>query len=71
MQRHFMSRAGAVAVLVSRLDRLDQEFEKAEQAAERSANRSQRETLRRLILDVRAERVDAVATAGLEIVIKD
>lgn len=66
-----MSRAGAVAVLVSRLERLDQEYEKAEQDAERSANRSQRETLRRLILDVRAERVDAVATPGLEIVIKD
>jgi len=66
-----MSRAGAVAVLVARLEWLGRAYEKEEQASERRANSSQRETLRRLILDVRAARVDAFAAPGMEIIIKD
>jgi hypothetical protein len=71
MERHFMSRAGAVAVLVAQLEWLGRESEKQEQPSERRANSSQREALRRLILDVRAARVDAIATPKMEIVIKD
>lgn len=71
MERHFVSRAGAVGYLVAALDKLDRKPDEATTDGEKMNLRKQIDSLKRLVLEVRAGRVDAVGAPGLEIVIKD
>lgn len=71
MERHFMSRPGAVAHLVSICGQLDRK--KGDAATEGEVKKIQEriESLRQLILDVRAGRVHAFRSQGVEVLIKE
>jgi hypothetical protein len=71
MECHFMSRKGAIAILVASLERAGRQHKETGSPSERSTLEVQISALKQLILDVRARRVDAFARPGMEILIKD
>lgn len=66
-----MSRAGAVVYLIARCDKLVRQHDGAETDQEKKAMWEQIVSMRRLILDLRAGRVDAFDGYGLTVVVKD
>ena len=71
MERHFTSRGSAVTYLVTHVERLVREYEEVEGDRERGEIQQRIDALKRLILDVRAGRVDAFRSTGLEITVKN
>ena len=70
MERHFMSRPGSVAHLVAAYEQAGQRHSHATTDDERRKIREQLDSLKQLLLDVRAARVDSFTTGRIEVVIK-
>ncbi|KAE8758447.1 hypothetical protein FSO04_18860 [Paraburkholderia madseniana] len=71
MERHFMSRGGAVAYLVASTKHLGREHKEAGPGGKHREIQRRIDALEQLILDVRAGRVHALKTPTAEIVIMD